>query len=189
MPSVVDVPWPYAPNPWPVDSLLVRRPFTLTRLSRVLQELLLRGLSVSVEPLEDGPPSTPDASTRPGTSSFSSVSSRGSNTNSTTNSNNTNSNKGGKTAHGGSGDKRVFLLEPTTVSAQAYVVSTACPRQHRENGTDGSAGGGGRRGGGPSTVRAISITGEAWRTMRPSLLQNLPNLMRTWAQVGGQRYR
>lgn len=79
---------------------------------------------------------------------------------------------------------KVFLLEPTTISAQAFVVSRLPPRSPplAPGAIGGAAGGGGRP---AAAVRAISLHGEAWRTLRPSLLQNLPSLVRTWAQVGG----
>lgn len=149
------------------------------------QELLLRGLAASIEPLEGSslspyprnppiPPSWNRQVTNQSSSSRSSSSSVGSSTRS----------------------KKVFILEPTTVSAQAFVVFRVSPRPPplvpgmaggvSSVGCSGGGGGSGSGGGGTSTVRAVSISGEAWRTMRSSLLQNLPNLMRTWAQVCGE---
>lgn len=127
---------------------------------------MLRGLAVSIEPLDDIPPSplgTPSS------------------TNTATNA-----------STSGVHNKKLFLLEPTTVSAQAFVVSRFAPRppplapgMGSVGGTavDGAGRGSGGGAGGNAAVRAVSISGKAWRTLRPSLLQNLPNLMRHWAQV------
>lgn len=81
--------------------------------------------------------------------------------------------------------EKTFLLEPTTISAQAFVVSRLPPRQPplAGGGGVGSDGREGRAERGTAAVRAISLHGEAWRTVRPSLLRDLPNVMRNWAQV------
>lgn len=117
------------------------------------QEILLRGLAVSVEPLlVDPTPPIPFMPPVPPPSNNASKST-----------------------------DKVFLLDPTTVSAQAYVISRLPPRPPPLAPGGGGGSGGAERG--PAVVRAISLQGEAWRTIRPSLLQNLPNLMRGWAHV------
>lgn len=124
------------------------------------QELLLRGLAVSVEPLVD-PPSPAAGATADKAATAA----------------------GAAGCDNRSGSK-VLLLEPTTISAQAFVLSRLPPRvpplAPGANGAGAGAGAGGRP---PAAVRAISLRGEAWRTLRPSVLQNLPSLVRTWAQV------
>ena len=141
-------------------------------LQRPPQEMLLRELAVSVEPLVDpGPilppragiaaPPNPPPPRRP------------------------------RTATGGPILEKTFLLEPTTISAQAFVVSRLPPRQPPlapgiGGGSGGVVGGdAGRAERGTTAVRAVSLHGEAWRTPRPSLLRNLPSVMRNWAQVLG----
>ncbi|CAM9417359.1 unnamed protein product, partial [Discosporangium mesarthrocarpum] len=144
------------------------------------EELIVRGLSLTVEPLEPQDPpcgAYPQSTTataafsRPGAPNFGPCA----------NSRATSSGEREQPSYlypVPSGSSRVFLVEPVDARAQAYVVSAPPPCW----GGRGSRGRGGGGLEGLARVMAISLALDARRTPPAGLLLHLPDVLKSWAQ-------
>lgn len=152
--------------------------------------MLLRGLAVSVEPLADSRSADPSdsGSQAPPCAPPSRVHAAPSSASDTADVPDTPAASSDSKARN-SGSNKLFLLEPTSISAQAFLASRLPPRSPglapgmADAVGGGGGGGGGRAERGTPSVRAMSLRAEAWKTLTPSLLQHLPSIMRNWAQV------